>query len=241
MKKRFLLLSLALISFTAFPAFADDDDEPHTGDISADAEFMSGKDWYFICIEILNLTGYPVRIDEVSGSGPSRTYHGAGHVIPVPEDGKDMSASVCYVGWRRNNDFMEGPDMNVKFHLVGHEGSSPCTLRIVNHYAAWDGNEIFPAESFPPNQCPPLAEPGVPGGTPVPLYHNVKLPKSGHCLTILATLAFKDFVGKDRQLDPETRRKIRGMEAKAIAHAESLPVSDLTKTGKKHSEDEFLK
>jgi hypothetical protein len=240
MKKRFLLLCFALISFAAFPAFAgDDDDKPHTGDISADAEFMSGKDWYFICIEFLNLTGYPVQIDEVSGSDPALTYHGAGYVIPYPKDGTDTSASVCYIGWRRNNGVMEGPDMNVKFHLVGREGSRPCTLRIVNHYAFWDGNEIAPEKCFPADQCPPLAGPDGQGGTPVPLYHNVKLPKNGHNLTVLATLAFKDFGAANRQLSPELRQQIGETADNAISHAESLPVSDLL--GKKHSEDEFLK
>ena len=228
MKKRFLLLCLALISFTAFPAFAGDDDKPNTGDISADAQFMAGKDWYFICIQLLNLTGYPVQIDEVSGSGPSRTYHGAGYVIPYPEDGKDTSASVCYIGWRRNDDFMEGPDMTVKFHLVGREGSSPCTLRIVNHYAAWDGNEISPAKSFPAGQCPPLADPGVRGGTPVPLYHNVDLPRNGHYLTVVATLAFKDFGGSDGNVPGAVQR-----QSKQAVKAASARMKTVTK-------DEFL-
>lgn len=240
-----LLPALAVLLAAAFPlpsAFAGDDDEPHTGDLSADAAFMAAKGWYFICIQFLNLTGFPVQIDSVSGSDPSRTYHGAGHVIPVPSE-NDKASSVCYIGWRRNDDFMEGPDMTVKFHLVGYAGStpfSPCTLRIVNHYAAWDGNEIHPASFFPPSQCKPLDPPSSsPGGTPVPLYHNVDFQRSGHFLSIAATLAFKDLGAANRQMPADLRQKTRKTAAGAISRAQSLPAEGLF--GGKVDESEFLK
>ena len=229
MKKSILLLCLAALAFASVPASAGDDDNPNTGDISSDAAYMSAQDWYFICIQLTNLTGYPVQIDEVSGSGPSRTYFGAGHVIPMDENTPENS--VCYIGWRRNNDFMEGPDMNVSFHLVGYEGSSaanPCTFRIVNHYAAWDGNEISPAKSFPASQCQPLADPDDPNGTPVPLYHNVNLPKNGLYLTVVATLAFRDFGGSDGEIPGAVQR-----QSKQAVKAASARMKTVTK-------DEFL-
>lgn len=237
-KKRFLLsapaLALALSLLAAVPASAGDDDKPNTGDIQSDAEYMSGKGWYFICIQLTNLTGYPVQIDEVSGSGPSRTYHGAGHVIPMDEENPDNS--VCYVGWRRNDGLFEGPDMTVKFHLVGHEGSSPCKLKVVNHYAFWDGNEISPKHCFPADQCPPM--PGGDTAGPVNLYHNVKFSDHGHYLTVVATLAFKDLIGKDAQMPKELQQKTMQTISTSTARAKTLTEEDLL--GGKMSEDEFL-
>lgn len=235
MKKRFLPLALALLALAAVPAFAGDDDNPNTGDIQSDANYMADKGWYFICIQLTNLTGYPVQIDEVSGSGPSRTYFGAGHVIPMDENTPENS--VCYIGWRRNNGFMEGPDMNVKFHLVGHEGSSPCTLRIVNHYAFWDGNEISPKRCFPSDQCPPM--PGGDTSPPVNLYHNVQFPDHGHYLTVVATLAFKDLFGEDQQMPEELQKQTMETIATSTARAKTITEDDLL--GGKMSEDEFLK
>ena len=234
MKKRFFLLSLALLAL-AVPVFAGDDDEPNTGNISDDASYMADKGWYFICIQLTNLTGYPVCIDEVSGSGPSRTYHGAGYVIPMDENTPENSA--CYIGWRRNNGLFEGPDMNVKFHLVGREGSSPCTLRVVNHYAFWDGNEISPSRCFPADQCPPM--PGGDTSPAVNLSHNVDLMQHGHYLTIVATLAFKDLFGEDQQMPKELQDETKRTLSTSTARAKTLTEADLL--GPTMSEDEFLK
>ncbi|MBQ7252809.1 MAG: hypothetical protein IJS32_09455 [Kiritimatiellae bacterium] len=234
MKKRLFLLSLALLA-SAVPVFAGDDDKPDTGDISADANYMADKGWYFICIQLTNLTGYPVCIDEVSGSGPSRTYHGAGYVIPMDENNPGYSA--CYIGWRRNSGLFEGPDMNVKFHLVGREGSSPCTLRVVNHYAFWDGNEISPSRCFPADQCPPM--PGGDTSPAVNLYHNVDFMEHGHYLTVVATLAFKDLFGPDRQMPRALQKEAVKTISNSTARARTLTEDDLL--GGKMSEDEFLK
>jgi hypothetical protein len=234
MKKRFFLLSLALLAL-AVPVFAGDDDKPDTGDIQADANYMADKGWYFICLQISNLTGLPIQIDEVSGSGPSRTYHGAGHVIPMDENTPENS--VCYIGWRRNNGLFEGPDMNVKFHLVGREGTSPCKLRIVNHYAFWDGNEISPSRYFPADQCPPL--PGSDTSPPMYLYHNVDLMQHGHYLTVIATLAFKDLFGEDQQMPEELQKETMETISSATARAKTITEDDLL--GPKIDEDEFLK
>ena len=234
MKKPLLLLLLASL-LPALPAFAGDDNQPNTGDLQSDAGYMSGKGWYFICIQLTNLTGYPVQIDEVSGSGPSRTYHGAGHVIPMDEE--NPGNSVCYVGWRRNNGLFEGPDMTVKFHLVGREGSSPCKLKVINHYAFWDGNEISPKRCFPADQCPPM--PGGSTAGAVNLYHNVNFSDHGHYLTVVATLAFRDLLGGDQQMSKQLQKQAVQTISATTARMGTLTQDDLL--GRKISEDEFLK
>jgi len=229
MSRRFLPPLLAVL-LPVLSALAG----PTTGDISKDAEDMSKDDHYFICIQLVNLTGYDICIDGVDGTNPSHTYHGKGTIIPSNEDNPE--SGVCYVGWRQQKAFMKGPHMSVDFHLVGHEGSRPCRLYVNCPYVKH--NSMSPSSHFSEAECPPIAQPENGMGGPVYLYHNASVPSSGHYLIVTATLAFKDLGGSDGQMPAELRNQTRGNVESARARFDSLTDEELL--GGKIDEAEFL-